>query len=349
MNEIVRVGIIGFGFAARTFHAPVLTTIPNLKLQKIVSRSGKSDKERYPYVEFVNEVDNLYEDSEIDLIIITTPSTDHFSFVREALLAGKHVVVEKPFTITTAEADMLISLAKKMNRMLSIFHNRRWDGDFLTIQNILKEKLLGRIIEVEFRWDRFSPIASTNWRDSSSAGSGQLYDLGVHLLDQALCLFGKPKTIHANLRRLRPNTQADDYFDVTLGYTNELNVRLKSSLVAKEPGPRYTIHGTSGSFIKYGIDPQEEALKQGLAPRSPDWGRETKEWWGTLNTDFNKLHIEGRIETLPGSYDSYYQNIYEHIMGREDLAVKPEQARLAILLIEMAKQSHIEKRTLEVT
>ncbi|MGM7723003.1 oxidoreductase [Metabacillus sp. Hm71] len=348
MNETVRVGIIGFGFAARTFHAPVISSIPQLNIQKIVSRSGKSDKERYPSVEYVQHVENLYQDEEIDLIVVTTPSTDHVTFVRDALLAGKHVVVEKPFTTTTAEADMLISLAKKRNRVLSVFHNRRWDGDFLTIQNIVKENLLGRMTEVEFRWDRFNPIAGTNWRDSTSIGAGQLYDLGVHFLDQALCLFGKPKSIQANLRTLRPNTQADDYFDVTLGYQNGLHVRLISSLVAREQGPRYKLHGTSGSFVKYGIDPQEEALKQGLTPHSPAWGRESKEWWGTLNTDINNLHVIGRVETIPGSYQSYYQNIYEHIMGREELVVKPEQARLAILLIEMAKQSHLEKRTLEV-
>jgi predicted dehydrogenase len=348
MNKKVRIGMIGYGFAARTFHAPVISAIPNLELRKIVQRNGKSDKERYPSVEFVNNIQDLYQDKEIDLIVVTTPSTDHFTFVKDALLAGKHVVVEKPFTTTTAEADQLIALARKMNKVLSVFHNRRWDGDFLTIQHLIKENILGQIYDVEFRWDRFSPMANKNWRESSSIGSGLLYDLGVHFLDQALCLFGKPNTIRAEIRTLRPNTRADDYFDVTLGYKNGLSLRLKSSLLAREPGPRYSLHGTKGSFVKYGIDQQEELLKKGLTPDSPGWGNEPKEWWGKLNTNVNKLHIEGRIETIPGSYQSFYQNIYEHIEDHNELAIKPEEARLAIYLIEMAIQSHLEKRTLKV-
>lgn len=350
MNENVRVGLIGYGFAASTFHAPIISTIPNMKLSKIVQRKGTSSKERYPWVEVVDNVQELYRDEDIDLIVVTTPSTDHFNFVRDALLAGKHVVVEKPFTTTTGKSDELISLAKKKGKMLSVFHNRRWDGDFLTIQKVINDGMLGRITEAEFRWESFSPIANpTKWRDSSSVGSGVLYDLGVHFLDQALCLFGKPNTINANIRTLRPDTEANDYFDVTLGYKNGLSIYIKSSMLSREQGPRYTIHGSKGSFVKYGKDPQEELLKTGLTPATPGWGIELKKWWGKLNTSINDLHVVGSVETIPGSYQSFYQNIYEHIMGREDLIVKPEEARMSIYLIELALQSDREQRTLEVT
>lgn len=350
MDENLRVGLIGYGFAGSTFHAPVLTTVPTLTLTKVVQRSGKSAKERYPWVQIVNHVQDLYQDEEIDLIVVTTPSTDHYSFVRDALMAGKHVIVEKPFTTTTAEADELINLAKEKGRILSVFHNRRWDGDFLTVQQLINDGMLGRITEAEFRWEGFSPKANpTKWRDSDAIGSGVLYDLGVHFFDQALCLFGKPDTIRATIRKLRPDTEANDYFDVTLGYKKGLSVRIRSSMLAREQGPRYTIHGSKGSFIKYGTDPQEELLKLGRTPDLPEWGKESKEWWGKLNTSIHDLHVVGRVETIPGSYQSYYQNIYEHIIGQEDLIVKPEEARMAIYLIELALQSDQEQRTLEVT
>ncbi|GGH79282.1 putative dehydrogenase [Pullulanibacillus pueri] len=349
MYKEVQVGLIGYGFSGRTFHAPVLTTIPGLKLNTIVQRKGRSSQDRYPWVNVVDHVDALYQDDTIDLIIVTTPSTNHFKFVKDALLAGKHVVVEKPFTTSTEEADALIALAKQQNRMLSVFHNRRWDGDFLTLRSLLNEGILGQLTEAEFCWDHYHPTAQPgNWRDSQALGSGVLYDLGVHFIDQALCLFGTPHTLQAEIRQLRPRAITDDFFRVTLGYKEGLSLTLKSSMVAREPRPRYQFHGTKGSFIKYGTDPQERALINGHTPASPNWGREAKEWWGKINIMLNQLHIEGHIETLPGSYAAYYQNIYDHLTRQTELAVKAEEARQAIKLIELAKKSHEEQRTLEV-
>lgn len=350
MNKDLNVGLIGYGFSGRTFHAPVITTIPNLKLKKIVQRRGMSSKERYPSVEVVDNVQNLYLDKDIDLIVITTPSTDHFKFIKDALLAGKHVVVEKPFTTCSNEADELIALAKEQGKVLSVFHNRRWDGDFLTIQKIIENEMLGHVTEAEFRWESFSPSANPgSWRESNAVGSGILYDLGVHFFDQALSLFGTPKTIEADIRILREGTQAVDYFNITLGYKNGFSVGVKSSMLAREPGPRYTIHGSKGSFIKYGIDPQEDLLRKGQTPTSPGWGEESKERWGKLNTSLNGLHIVGSIETIPGSYQSYYQNVYDHISGLAELTVKPEEARMSIRLIELAMKSQQEQRTVEFT
>ena len=350
MSKNINVGLIGYGFSGRTFHAPVITTIPHLKLKKVVQRNSMSAKERYPSVEVVDNVQNVYLDKDIDLIVITTPSTNHFKFIKEALLAGKHVVVEKPFTPYSREADELIDLAKEQGKMLSVFHNRRWDGDFLTIREMLQNNMLGNLIEAEFRWEGFSPtINPESWRDSSAVGSGVLYDLGVHLLDQALCLFGVPKTIKADVRMVRDGAETVDYFNLTLSYKDGFNVNVKSSMLAKEPGPRYTIHGSKGSFVKYGVDPQEELLKKRKTPASPDWGREEKDKWGKLNTSVNNLHFVGLVETIPGSYQSYYQNVYDHISGLADLIVKPEQARMSVYLIEMALKSHREQRTVEVT
>jgi scyllo-inositol 2-dehydrogenase (NADP+) len=349
MSKQIRVGLIGYGFAGRTFHAPVITCVPDLQLAAVVERRTAASKQRYPWVKVVPDVRQLYEDDTIDLVVVTTPSTDHYPFVKDALLAGKHVIVEKPFTTTSVEADELIALAKEQGKVLSVFHNRRWDGDFLTIRELLKEELLGRVVECEFRWDRYNPIAAAGrWRNSNAQGAGVFYDLGVHFLDQALCLFGPPQTIRAAIRIQREGSLADDYFDVTLGYESGLKVILKSSQLVREPSPRYVLHGTKGSFVKYGIDPQEAALKRELTPASPGWGTEPEELWGKLNTSLGSLHVEGSIETIAGSYTSYFQNVADHIRGIAELEVKPEQARSAIRLIELALQSSREQKLVQV-
>ncbi|MDF2723851.1 MAG: putative dehydrogenase [Paenibacillus sp.] len=348
-SNVLRVGLIGYGFAGKTFHAPVITAVPGMQLAKVVQRSSSSSKERYPWVEVVPHVNDLYRDDSIDLIVVTTPSNDHYEFVKDALLAGKHVVVEKPFTVTADEADRLIALAKEQGKVLSVFHNRRWDGDFLTIREIVAQELLGRISEAEFSWDSYRPAVGKNWRDKALPGSGVFYDLGVHLIDQALTLFGVPATINAEVRAIRDNAASHDYFQVVLGYTDGLRVRLKSSPLVRERGPRYTLHGTLGSFVKYGLDPQEKALINGGTPLEPDWGAEPEALWGTLNTSVGGLQFTGRIRTIPGSYASYFQNVHDAITGKAELAVKPEQARMAVRLIELGMKSSDERRTIEVT
>ncbi|CAM3383531.1 oxidoreductase [Marinicrinis lubricantis] len=351
MNQTnqIRVGLIGYGFAGRTFHAPVITTVPQLKLAKIVQRTGNTLKERYPWVEIVRDVQDLYQDETIDLVVITTPSTNHFEFARDALAAGKHVIVEKPFTTTTAEADELIRLAKEKGKVLSVFHNRRWDGDFLTLKEIVQQQLLGTVKEAVFQWNGYRPLVNpARWRESAEKGSGTFYDLGVHFLDQALNLFGVPAAIDADIRKQRDGAEADDYFDVQLMYNDGLKVRLKSSMLVREPEPRYVLHGTKGSFVKYGIDPQEAALIAGQTPDAVNWGKEAPELWGKLNTNVGALHMEGRIETHAGCYPAYFQNVAEHILGQSELAVKAEEARMTIRLIELAYQSAAEQKTIIV-
>lgn len=349
MGKIIQVGLIGYGFSGRAFQAPVITSVPNLRLAKVVERSSAKSKERYPWVEVVRDMNDLFQDESIELVVVATPSTNHYEVTKAALAAGKHVVVEKPFTATAEEADELIAMARERGLVLSVFHNRRWDGDFLTIRRLLGEGWLGKLAECEFRWDRYAPRPGGGWREANAPGAGVFYDLGVHFLDQALCLFGMPQTIRGDIRIQREGGEIDDYFDVQLGYENGLKVILKSSKLVREEGPRYVLHGTKGSFVKYGIDPQEQALIEGRTPAEPGWGSEPESQWGKINTVINGLHVTGKIETIRGSYADYYQNVYEAIIGSAELAVKPEQARNAIRLIELAQQSSREGRTLRVT
>ncbi|TLS53801.1 oxidoreductase [Paenibacillus antri] len=349
MNRIIRAGLIGFGFAGRTFHAPVITAAEGIELAAVVQRSGDEAAVRYPKSRIYRDVGELYADPTIDLVVVTTPSTEHYRFAKEALLAGKHVVVEKPFTVTSAEADELIALAKGAGLILSVYHNRRWDGDFLTIAKLLEEGALGDIVEAEFCWDRYRPNAGSGWRNVDEPGAGTFYDLGVHFLDQALCLFGRPETIRADLRTTRVGAKAVDAFDVALGYgSGGPAVRLKSSLLVQKPGPRYILHGTRGSFVKFGEDPQEQALKAGGTGLEPGWGQESPEFWGDLHADWGGLRVTGKVETLPGRYAAYYENVAAAIVGTRALQVLPEHARMAVRLIELGMQSDREKRTIRI-
>jgi predicted dehydrogenase len=345
MKDEIAVGLIGYGMAGRVFHAPVIHSVPDLHLKKIVERHGNQSKERYPWVETVRDISELLQDDEIELIVVATPNSTHFELARQSLIAGKHVVVDKPFTNTSAQAQELIDLAKAQNRVITVHHNRRWDGDFLTVQKLIDGIVLGRLAEYESHFDRFrSQVRMDAWREEEGEGSGILFDLGSHLIDQAQVLFGLPGLITADVRIQRDQAKAVDNFELILDY-NDLKVTLKATMLAREPGPHFLLYGTEGSFVKYGLDPQEEALKNGHAPTEPGWGEEPKEQWGRLNAQLEELHVEGVVETLPGCYQAFYQNVADVIRGRAELAVKPEEARDTIRIIELAIQSSREKRT----
>ncbi len=342
----MKVGLIGYGMAGQVFHAPVITAVPHLQLSKVVERRGDTSRQRYPWVEVVRDAAALFEDKDIELVVVATPNASHFDLARQALLAHKHVVVDKPFTITSEQAQQLIELARRQNTLISVFQNRRWDGDFQTVSQIVRQGCLGRLVEYESHFDRFRNYFSPEraWREEAGLGSGVLFDLGSHLIDQAQVLFGLPQMLTADIRSQRDVGKADDQFELVLHYDN-LKVTLKAGLLVREPGPRFALHGTAGSFVKYGVDPQEEALKRGLSPREPDWGMEPKERWGTLNTQIGDLHFHGKVETARGCYQAYYENVYQAITRQAELAVKPEHARNTIRIIELAMQSNAEKRT----
>lgn len=340
MAGTINTAIIGFGLSGRVFHAPFIHTHPGFVLGSIVERHGQTARELYPDVKIVKNYEDLLQDKSIELAVIATPNIFHFEQAKALLLAGKHVIIEKPFTPSSAEADELISIAEKSGRKIFVFQNRRWDGDFKTVQQVVYHGYLGEILEYEAHFDRFAPGARRSaWRDEPLPAGGVLYDLGSHLVDQALVLFGLPQSVFADIRWQRAQSKVDDYFEINL-YYNRLKVTLKASVFVKEQGPRYIIHGTKGSFIKYGIDPQEALLKEGLMPDSPEWGKEDPDYWGILNTELHGQQFYGTIETEPGNYMGFYDNVYEVITKGSGQAVSPEEARNVIRTIEMALESH---------
>ncbi|MEX2404879.1 MAG: oxidoreductase [Balneolales bacterium] len=346
MQDVINTGLIGYGNAAKVFHAPVIQAVQGLSLKKVVERRKKESSERYPWVDVVGDVTTLLLDESIELVVIATPNNTHFELARQALLSNKHVVVDKPLTITSEQAHQLIGLARQQKRVLSVFQNRRWDGDFKTVNKLIKGNLLGRLVEFESHFDRFRNYRKPGWREDEGEGTGILYDLGPHLIDQAQTLFGLPEMVTADIRIQRDSAKVADYFELILHYNN-LKATLKAGMLVREPNKRFILHGTEGSYVKYGLDPQENALKQGLLPSSPNWGMERRENWGKLNTNLNGLHFDGPLETLPGSYQDYYRNIADVIRGREELIVKPLQALNTIRIIEHALLSNEEKRTVK--
>jgi scyllo-inositol 2-dehydrogenase (NADP+) len=344
MNREVKVGLIGYGLGGRVFHAPIIESVVGLNLYKVYETRPENVqhlKERYPHVIVVSKVDEILTDPDITLIVIATPNKVHYELAKSALENGKDVVVEKPFTVTTEEADKLIALSKATNRILSVHHNRRWDSDFKTVEKVVKNNLVGDIVELEIHYDRFRTGFTNNWREENEAGSGMLYDLGSHLIDQAQCLLGLPSEVFANLEIQREGAKAIDYFEVILKYP-KVTVTLKSGMLIREPGPHYVIHGTKGSFIKYGMDTQEDALKGGLIPKNiKEWGIEPEELWGKINAEVNGVHIIGKVESETGNYRDFYKNVYKAVLREESLAVTPEQARNTIRIIELAQQSNL--------
>ncbi|MDP4283972.1 MAG: Gfo/Idh/MocA family oxidoreductase [Bacteroidota bacterium] len=351
MDKIIKVGLIGFGAGGQTFHAPQLTTVEGLELVKIRAAQPAQvaiAKVKYPKAEIVPTSEDIINDANIDLVIITTPNTSHHSLAIQALQAGKNVVVDKPFTINTKNADELIAEAASRKLVLSVFQSRRFDSDFYTVQKIIKNGLLGDVVEMESRYDRFRNYLKPGaWREEDAPGTGILYDLGAHLIDQAQVLFGLPDAVTADLRIQREGGKAVDNFELILHYPG-IKVSLKAGMLVREPLPRFILSGSNGSFVKYGLDVQEEALKAGYTPLTKNnWGVEPPDMWGTINTKLNGQHFVGKIESEKGDYAGYYRNLYNTIIGKEPLIVTPLQARNNVRIIELAMQSQREKRTID--
>ena len=347
MTDALGVGLIGYGVAGRVFHAPVIAAVEGLRLLKVVERRAEESRRRYPWVEVVRDADTLFEDEAVELVVVATPNESHFELARRALAAGRHVVVEKPFAVTSAEAEELTGLARDRGRVVTAYHNRRWDGDFLTVRRILGDGLLGRLLEYESRYDRFRDEPRPGaWRERAGPGAGLLYDLGPHLIDQALVLFGRPRAVEADVRRERSFAVTDDFFDITLHYDRGPRVKLSAGMLARDPTPRFRLRGDAGSFVKYGLDPQEAALKEGRTPAGPGWGAEPPEQWGTLDTKTDGAHTTRRVETLAGRYQDFYRDVAAAIRGRAEPAVKPEDARDVIRIIELAFRSSAERRVI---
>ena len=346
--KIINVGLLGYGMAGQVFHAPIINCISGFKIKSIRTTNpywSKKAIDRYPKVEIVTKSDIIIEDPKIDLVIIVTPNEFHYLLARKALLAGKHVVVDKPFTVTSAEASNLIQLAKSKNLLLSVYHNRRFVSDFFAAKKIINSNRLGRIVEVIMNFDRFRSSFNGNWREDLVPGSGILYDLGSHLIDQSIVFFGLPEFITADLRKQRGG-KAIDYFDLRLDYPS-LKVNLKSSMLVKIPGPIFKLNGINGTFEKFGLDIQEEDLTAGLTPNDKkNWGQEPIEHSGKLSLLVDGRDITETIISPPGNFTKYYQNIYDALINNKPLLVDPKDAMNTIKIIEIAIESANKKCTL---
>lgn len=344
----VQTGLASFGMSGKVFHAPLLHVHPQFNLKSVVERSRNEASRTYPDIHTLRSFDELLKDDNIELIIVNTPDNTHFDLALKALEAGKNVIVEKPFTQTIEQGEKLIELAEKKNLVLSVFQNRRWDGDFLTVREIIEKELLGRLVEFESHFDRYRNfIQQGTWKEDPETGTGTLFNLGSHMIDQALSLFGMPEAVHADIRAMRTGGKVDDSYDLKLYYP-KVRVTLKASYLVREAGPRYILHGTTGSFLKYGIDPQEEALKAEKPIQSPDWGRDPESYWGTLNTENNGLHFKGKIETFPGNYLGYYDNIFDVLRNSKPLQVKAEEALNVIKIINASFLSNNTRKAIEL-
>lgn len=337
MMKKIRTALVGYGSVGEKMHAPLISVCDELELVAVVERSQERSKEKYPDVQIFRNLEDLLEADAADLIVIVTPNEFHFPFAKMALEAGKHVVVDKPVTIHSFEAEILKQLAESKGLVLSVFQNRRWDGDIQTIRKILNEGTLGRIVHFESHFDRFRPQLVDNWREKDVPGNGITYDLGTHLIDQAVMLFGKPKWVYAEILKQRKDALADDFFDITLMYEG-MKARLTASVLVNAPMPKFLVLGEKGSYVKYGLDVQEKAFKAGQTPEGENWGLEGAEAWGTV-------HLENSITTYPterGDYRHFYQNIADTIRGQASLKVKMDEAILVLKIIEAAFLSHQE-------
>ena len=339
----VRVALVGYGNAGRIFHAPLVSCVPGLALACIVSRKPEAVAHDWPAVPVVATPGEAFARPDVDLVVIATGNGSHHALARAALLAGKHVVVDKPFTVTLPEAEDLLAVARAQGRVVTVFQNRRWDADFLALRAVLDAGTLGRVVHFESHFDRYRPEVPQRWRDDDLPGSGLWFDLGPHLLDQALQLFGCPDDIQLDLALQRDGARTNDYFHAVLRYGSRdaaLRVVLHAGALVPALGPRFAVHGTLGSFVKFGLDPQEDALKAGRRP-DPEaacaWGRDPMP--GQL-----VRHAEGRASTTAapdpaGAYPAFYQQLLAHLRGKAPAPVTPAEARQLIALLVRGEQS----------
>lgn len=344
----IKTALLSFGMSGKVFHAPFLEAQGGFDLAGAWERSKEEIKLHYPNTVRYPSFESILNDPGIELIIVNTPTYTHFDYAKQALLAGKHVVVEKAFTTTVAEAEELKSIAEKQNKKLAVFQNRRWDSDFKTVQQILNSGKLQDIVEVTFSFDRFNPLLSPKQhKETPGPGAGVVNDLGPHLIDQALLLFGMPEAIFADISITRQHSRVDDYFEILLYYPHH-RVRLKAGYFVKEFGPAYILHARNGSFVKSRSDRQEPRLLAGEKPTLPDWGIEPETEQGILHYLKDGETVRERIPTLAGNYLSFYEGIYKSIVHNEALPVTAQDGINVMRIIESAFQSSKEKRVIEL-
>ena len=342
----IKTALFSFGMSGKVFHAPFINLHKGFELAGAWERSKKQIQEFYPSAISYPSLESILVDDSIQLVIINTPTYTHYEYTKAALLAGKDVIVEKAFTTTVAEAIELKNLAEKKGVKISVFQNRRWDSDFKTIQKIKKSGVLGDIVEASFRFERYKPaIGPKQHKEVPGPGAGLLNDLGPHLIDQVLCLFGMPQSLYADIRIVREQSQVDDWFDISLHY-KKTRVQLKSSLVVCEQLPSFVLHGTLGSFIKSRADVQETNLQAGMLPNTADWGTEPESESGILHTEKNGEVVKEKIKTEQGNYYQYYDGVYKAITDNKPMPVTCDDGINVMRIIEAAAKSNTEKRVI---
>ncbi len=342
---MIRVGVVGFGMGGRVFHGPLVSSVEGLELAAVVERSTNKAVDRYPGIVTYRSVEAMLEDTTLGLFVVTSPSGTHFQVARQILEAGKHVVVDKPMSTTSGEIAQLIELAAAHQSLLIPFHNRRWDSDFLTIQKLLHEGSLGRLVYCESRFDRWRPNAPTDrlWKEDPSSGGGVLLDLGTHIADQALALFGKPEAVSADVLCEREWARASDGFSVRMHYPG-MTVVLGANSLSLPPGPRFHLRGSKGNYWKLGLDPQEAALNQVTRIQDPAWGREAAANWGTLNVDVDGAMVTHPVEPVPGDYRQYYAGVRDAVLGKGPAPVPAVAAWRVARLLEWPAESSEKRR-----
>ena len=337
---MIKTAVIGYGLSAKTFHLPFIVQQSGLELVAISSSQPQLQLD-YPHLKHYQNGDELIRLTDAGLVVITSPNDSHYPLAKQALLAGKHVLVEKPFVLTAAQGQELFELAEQQQRQLFVYHNRRFDADFLTLQQIVHSGELGAIRYFESHFDRFRPVPRQRWREQQGAGTGILYDLGPHLIDQAIALFGAPEALTARCRALRQGSETVDYFHLLLHYSDK-EVVLHSSPFSALPTTRFILQGDLGSYHKTGLDPQEDALRAGQLPQGANWGMESEAMYGVLAT------AEGQrsYPSLAGDYRQFYQQLVLALISGKNNLVSAEEALLNIRLIELAQQSQQQGQTL---
>jgi predicted dehydrogenase len=340
---MIRVGLIGFGMAGRVFHAPLISSVAGLELAAVLERSSDNAAQRYPGIITYRSLEEMLADASLGLFVVATPNGTHFALAKQILEAGKSVVVDKPTAITSAEISQLMELASTKNVHLIPFHNRRWDSDFQTLYKLVREDSVGRIVHLESNFDRWRPVPRAGaWKEDPTSG-GLLLDIGTHLADQAMCLFGSPEAVSADVTRERVGNASNDSFTVRLHYA-DFSVALSANVLSSLARPRFHLRGTKGNYWKWGLDPQEVALSKITRIDDPAWGRVAPSDWGTLNVDVDGSVVTRPVPPIPGDYRLYYAGVREALLGRSHAPVPALAAWRVARLLESAAESSEKRR-----
>lgn len=354
-DKTVRVALFGYGLAGSVFHAPLVTATPGMKISAIVTSNPErqqSAKKDFPEAIIFNSADDVWQRaSEFDLVVLATPNKTHAPFAIKAMELGLHVVIDKPMATTVDEARAVVEASKKSKRLVTVFQNRRWDNDFLTVKKIIDENRLGPITRFESRMDRFRPEPKKQaWRESGdpNEAGGLLFDLGSHLIDQSIVLFGQPKSVYAEMDVRRPFAQVDDDTFIAITFENGVRAHLSASVVARIPGQRMRISGLHGTYEKWGVDPEEDSLRAGMRPGDPKWGKEPKEKWGRIAITKDGKETDEIVESVDGAWECYYAKVRDAITKGAPIPVDPKDVITAMQVIEAAQKSAKQKQVIQI-